>query len=177
MSVLAAVIRAGETPPIGAGMVPRTEAHLYADGLSRLVAFRVTDGPAFERIDGAYAPDLGDRPAYPVTDLLLAVPALRSLSSVGQRLDALSTKAEANYGRDFAAMVFTTAVEWGSDGYGRLFEARSQLEAHPFDGEITVTLTPAATDEQARALRSNLERIDGPTRVYAQSDEAADEQR
>ncbi|GGN89618.1 hypothetical protein [Haloarcula pellucida] len=166
MSVLAAVLRVGETPPIGAGMAPRVEAHLYDGGLPRLVAYRVREGPELERHPGAYALDFAAEPAYPVTDVLLALPDTRGLSSIGQRLDTLSTKAEANYGRDFGAMVFKTDVEWGSDGYGRLFEARSQLEAHPFDGQVTVTLTPAVTDEQAAALRANLDRLAGLTRVY-----------
>lgn len=170
MSTLAAVLRVGETPPIGTGMVPRVEAHLYDGGLPRLVAYRVTEGPELERYPGGYAPDFAAETTYPVTDVLLAIPEARALSSIGQRLDTLSTKAEANYGRDFGAMVFTTDVEWGSDGYGRLFEARSQLEAHPFDGQVTVTLTPGATDEQTAALRENLDRIAGPTRVYVSAE-------
>ncbi|MFC6973442.1 hypothetical protein ACFQL1_00265 [Halomicroarcula sp. GCM10025709] len=131
MTTLRAVVRLGDRPPLGEGMVPLVEAHLYGGGLARFVAFRVTDGPELERIPGAYAPDFGADPAYPVTDLLLALPETRGLSAVGQRLDTLSTKADANYGQSFDAMVFTTDVEWGSDGYGRLFEGRSQLEAHP----------------------------------------------
>ncbi|WP_276271952.1 hypothetical protein [Haloarcula litorea] len=166
MSSLAAVLRVGERPTVGLGLRPRVEAHLYTGGVPRLVAFRVTDGPELTRVPGAYAPDFGAEPPSPVTDLLLAVPELREPSAVAQRLDTLSTKAEANYGRDFAGMVFTSDVEWGSDGYGRLFEARSQLEAHEYAGVVTATLTPAAAGEQASAIRTNLDRLDAATRVY-----------
>ncbi len=170
MSVLAAVLRVGETPPIGAGMRPRFEAHLYGGGLPRFVGYRVDDGPRLVRLSGTYAPAFSESPAFPVTDLLLAVPECRALSAIAQRLDTLSTKAEANYGRDFTAMVFSTDVEWGSDGYGRLFEARSQLEAHLFEGEVSLTLTPGATADQRTALRANLDRIRGSTRVFTEAD-------
>ncbi|WP_324758035.1 hypothetical protein [Haloarcula montana] len=166
MTALRAVVRFGEHQPLGEGVVPLVEAHLYGDGLARFVAFRVTDGPELERVPGAYAADFDADPAYPVTDLLLAFPETRGLSSVGQRLDTLSTKAEANYDQSFEAMVFTTDVEWGSDGYGRLFEGRSQLEAHPFDGVATVTLLPGASERQREGLRANLDRLDGTTAVY-----------
>jgi hypothetical protein len=170
MTVLSAVVRVGDRPPIGDGVVPQVEAHLYGTGLARFVAFDVAEGPELNRVPGAYAPDFAADPAYPVTDLLLALPATRALSSVGQRLDTLSTKAEANYGQSFEAMVFTTDVEWGSDGYGRLFEARSQLEAHPFEGIVSITLLDAATATQRNALRTNLDRIDGATRVLTTAD-------
>lgn len=166
MTALRAVVRLGERPPLGDGMIPVLEAHLYGTGLARFVAFRVTDGPEFTRVSGAYAPDFDADPAYPVTDLLLALQETRALSSVAQRLDTLSTKAEANYGQSFEAMVFTTDVEWGSDGYGRLFEGRSQLEAHPFDGVATVTLLDGASETQRDALAANLDRLDGTTALY-----------
>lgn len=166
MSTLAAVVRIGEARPIGQGMDPLVEAHLYGGGLARFVAFRVTDDLRLDRVDGAYAPTLGADTPHPITDVVLAVPEARAQSSISQRLDTLSTKAEANYGRSFEEMVFSSDVEWGSDGYGRLFEARSQLEAHPYDGEIALTLTPAATPEQRRALRANLDRLPATTRAY-----------
>jgi hypothetical protein len=166
MTALRAVVRIGEQPPLGDGVVPQVVAHLYGTGLARFVAFRVTDGPELIRVPGAYAADFEAEPAYPVTDLLLALPETRALSSAGQRLDTLSTKAEANYGQSFEAMVFTTDVEWGSDGYGRLFEGRSQLEAHPFDGVATATLLDGASERQREALATNLDRLDGTTAVY-----------
>lgn len=169
MSALAAVLRVGERPQIGPGAVPTLEAHLYAGTVPRFVAFRVTDGPELDRVSGAYAPAFDRDPPYPVTDVLLAFEATRALSTISQRLDTLSTKAEANYGRTFEEMVFSTAVEWGSDGYGRLFEARSQLEAHPYEGVVAATVTPAATEDQRAALLSNLDRLDGDTRVYEPS--------
>ena len=171
MSVLAATIYVGEPPPLGPGFVPRVEAHLYGGGVPRLVAFEVTDGPSLERVSGAYAPDLGAETPHPVTDLLLAVGPLRAYSSVGQRLDTLSTKAAANYGRDFTAMVFTTNVEWGSDGYGRLFEARSQLEAHPYDGSVRLVLFDGASEQTAAGLRANLRRLDADTRVLTAAED------
>jgi len=166
MSALAAVVRIGERPQIGSGAIPAVEAHLYAGTVPRFVAFRVTDGPELERVSGAYAPAFDREPPYPVTDILLAFEVARALSAISQRLNTLSTKAEANYDRSFREMVFATAVEWGSDGYGRLFEARSQLEAHPFEGVVEATVTPAATEDQRAALVANLDRIDGTTRVY-----------
>jgi hypothetical protein len=166
MGALAAVVRVGKTRPIGRGMEPLVEAHLYGGGLARFVAFQVADDLSLDRVAGAYAPDLDSDTPHPITDILLALPETRAQSSISQRLDTLSTKAEANYGRTFEEMVFSSDVEWGSDGYGRLFEARSQLEAHPYEGAITLTLTPAATPAQERALRANLDRLPATTRVY-----------
>lgn len=166
MSPLTAVVHVGDPPPLGGGTQPSVVAHLYEGGLPRFVAYEVSTGgagpPRFTPVDGAYAPVFEDDPAYPLTDLLLAL--YRSGSAIAQRLDTLSQKAAANYGRTFGEMVFTSDVEWGSDGYGRLFEARSQLEAHPYEAVVAVGCYPGANEESRRALAENLERIDGPTR-------------
>jgi hypothetical protein len=166
VSTLTAVVHVGTPPPLGGGIQPAVVAHLYDGGLPRFVAYEVTtDGegpPRLTPVDGAYAPAFEDDPAYPVTDLLLALH--RSGSAIAQRLDTLSRKAEANYGRTFREMVFASDVAWGSDGYGRLFEARSQLEAHPYEAVVAVGCYPGASEESRRALAENLDRIDGPTR-------------
>ena len=166
MSVLTAVIHVGPAPPLGGGVRPGFVAHLYDDGLPRFVAYDVSsdgDGPPrLEAVTGAYAPKLDAETAYPVTDLLLALH--RSGSAITQRLDTLSEKARANYGRTFREMVFSSDVEWGSDGYGRLFEARSQLEAHPFEDVIAVGFDASVTPEARRAIVDNLARIDGSIR-------------
>jgi hypothetical protein len=116
-------------------------------------------------VRGAYAPEFeGETRAYPITDLLLATH--REGSAIEQRLDVLSEKARANYGQDFRAMVFASDVEWGSDGYGRLFEARSQLEAHPVESAVTVGFHPGVDEGAAASIRANLARLDGPTAQF-----------
>lgn len=169
MSALTAVVYVGAQPPIGGGLQPAVVAHLYEGGLPRFVAYEITERegapPAMEPISGAYAPAFeGDEEAYPITDLLLAT--YREGSAIAQRLDVLSEKARANYGQDFREMVFTSDVEWGSDGYGRLFEARSQLEAHPVESAITVGFHPGIDEEVGASIRDNLERLDGPTAQF-----------
>jgi hypothetical protein len=169
MSALTAVVYVGAQPPIGGGLQPAVVAHLYEGGLPRFVAYEVTERegapPAMDAVGGAYAPEFeaGDD-AHPITDLLLATH--RDGSAIAQRLDVLSEKARANYGRDFREMVFTSTVEWGSDGYGRLFEARSQLEAHPFESAVTVAFHPGVGEDVRVAITANLERIDGPTAQF-----------
>jgi len=169
MSALTAVVHVGGVPPIGGGVQPAVVAHLYESGLPRFVAYEVRerDGgpPTMDPIDGAYAPAFeADETAYPITDLVLGTH--REGSAITQRLDVLSEKARANYGRSFREMVFASDVEWGSDGYGRLFEARSQLEAHPFEDALAVGFHPGASETVRSALVENLERIDGPTRLF-----------
>ena len=174
MSALTAVVHVGPRPPLGGGLQPAVVAHLYGGALPRFVAYEVAgreDGPPrMNPVSGAYAPDFEtDRP-YPITDLLCALG--RSGSSIAQRLDTLSAKAEANYGRSFREMVFSSDVEWGSDGYGRLFEARSQLEAHPYEDAVAVGAYPGIGEGVRAALADNLDRIDGPTHWL---DEGGDE--
>lgn len=176
MSALTAVVYIGRRPPIGGGLQPAVVAHLYEGGLPRFVAYEISERegapPAMESVDGAYAPEFeGEEEAYPITDLLLATH--REGSSITQRLDVLSEKARVNYGRNFREMVFTSDVEWGSDGYGRLFEARSQLEAHPLESAVTVGLHPGIDDKSRAAIVANLERLDGPTAQFkaAESDD------
>jgi len=165
MSALTAVVHVGSRPPLGGGLQPAAVAHLYGASLPRFVAYEVSadgDGPPrMDPVSGAYAPDFAAEPPHPVTDLLLALG--RSGSSIAQRLDTLSAKAEANYGRTFREMVFSSDVEWGSAGYGRLFEARSQLEAHPYEDAVTVAVYPGADKAVRSALAANLTRLDGPT--------------
>jgi len=165
MSTLTAVVHVGGEPPLGGGLQPAVVAHVYEGGLPRLVAYEVdatVEGPPRLVPLGSYAPAIEDEQSYPVTDLLLATH--REGSAIAQRLDVLSEKARANYGRDFAGMVFASDVEWGSDGYGRLFEARSQLEAHPVEDVVAVGYHGGVSSTVRDALEANLERIDGPTR-------------
>lgn len=179
MSGLTAVVQIGTAPPLGGGIEPAVVAHLYEAGIPRFLAYEVTsgagdesggdagttdgnaDGPHLTRIPGAYASPFEDDTAYPLTDLLLGT--YREGSAITQRLDTLSRKAEANYGRTFREMVFASDVEWGSDGYGRLFEARSQLEAHPVEAVVAVGFLPGVSDESRLAIEENRDRLDGPT--------------
>lgn len=165
MSSLTAVVQIGARPPLGGGVQPAVIAHLYEGGVPRFVAYTVdADGsgpPRLEPLEGAYAPPLDTEPSYPITDLLLATH--RAGSSIAQRLDVLSEKARANYGRTFREMVFASDVEWGSDGFGRLFEARSQLEAHPYEAVVAVGTYSGINTDLERAIEDNLDRIDGPT--------------
>jgi hypothetical protein len=164
MSSLVAIIHVGGVPPIGGGMRPSVVAHWYANGVSRLLAYDVSNSGMLERISGTYAPDLDEDPSYPITDLLLAT--ARGHSSIAQRLDTLDTKAEANYGVGFREKVFDSQVAWGSDGYGRHFEARSQLESHSYDGRIAVGIVPGTQTAIEQSLAANLERLDASTVTY-----------
>ncbi|WP_424018955.1 hypothetical protein ACOZ4N_05660 [Halorientalis pallida] len=174
MSALTAVVQIGTAPPLGGGVEPAVVAHLYEGGIPRFLAYEVgegedtddgtatgADGPHLTRIPGAYAPPIEDNTAYPLTDLLLGT--YREGSAITQRLDTLSRKAAANYGRTFREMVFSSDVEWGSDGYGRLFEARSQLEAHPVEAVVAVGFLPGVSDEVRLAIEDNRDRLDGQT--------------
>lgn len=169
MSRLTAVVHVGADPPLGGGIQPAVVAHLYEGGVPRFVAYEVaadgTGPPRLRSIDGAYAPPTESNPSYPVTDLLLAT--YREGSAITQRLDVLSEKARANYGRSFREMVFSSDVEWGSAGFGRLFEARSQLEAHPFEAVVAVGFHAGIGDDLRTAIEANLERIDGSTHALA----------
>ncbi|MFB6118563.1 hypothetical protein [Halosegnis sp.] len=157
MSRLVATLTFGESPALGGGLEPVALAHCYADPVARFLGYTVTESGDLERVPGAYAPDPdADRP-YPVTDLLLAL--ARDLSQVGDRLDTLDTKAAANYGVDFREKAFDSAVGWESDGYGRHFEARSQLEAHPIDGAVA-TAVYAPAEPVTDAIAANLARLD-----------------
>ena len=175
MSALTAVVQIGTAPPLGGGVEPAVVAHLYEGGIPRFLAYEVTSGdgddgastesgsssPDLRRIPGAYAPPIEDDTAYPLTDLLLGTH--REGSAITQRLDTLSRKAEANYGRTFREMVFASDVEWGSAGYGRLFEARSQLEAHTVEAVVAVGFLPGVSDEVRLAIEENRDRLDGET--------------
>jgi len=169
MSSLTAVIHVGSDPPLGGGMQPAVLFHLYEGGIPRFVAYEVeadeAGPPRLSPFDGAYAPPIESDPSYPVTDLLLAT--YREGSAIAQRLDVLSEKARANYGRSFREMVFASDVEWGSDGFGRLFEARSQLESHPYEAVVAVGFHAGIDADMQTAIETNLERIDGSTRTLA----------
>jgi hypothetical protein len=160
VTTLVAVVHVGETPPLGGGLRPAVVAHLYGGAVPRFVAHEVAEDGSMERVPGGYAPDLDADPAYPVTDLLLAT--RRDPSAVAQRLDVLDTKARANYGAGFREKTFDSDVAWGSAGYGRHYEARSQLEAHRYDDRIAVGVHPDAPDGVREALAANLERLDAP---------------
>jgi hypothetical protein len=164
MTVLTAVVHIGSAPPLGGGLRPRVVAHFYEDTLPRALAYEVTGDGTLERVPGAFAPDLDAERSYPVTDLLLAT--ARDLSSIADRLNTLDTKARANYGSGFREKVFDSDTAWGSAGYGRHFEARSQLEAHPYEGRVVAGTHPDAGDRLRAALAANLDRLDAPTAAY-----------
>ena len=170
VTALVAVVHVGEAPPFGGGLRPAVVAHLYGGAIPQFVAHEVSEDGSMERVTGSYAPDLDADPSYPVTDLLLAL--RRGPSDVGQRLDVLDTKARANYGVGFREKAFEGDVVWGSAGYGRHFEARSQLEAHRYVDRIAVGLytdTPPAIRD---ALAANLERLDAPVERFGSSSTA-----
>jgi hypothetical protein len=164
MTVLTAVVHVGSVPPLGGGLRPRVVAHCYEDAVPRLLAYEVSAEGAMERVPGAYAPDLDADPSYPITDLLLGT--ARGLSSIAGRLDTLDTKARANYGSGFREKVFDSDTAWGSEGYGRHYEARSQLESHPYEGRVVVGVSPNASARVEAALAANLDRLDAPTAAY-----------
>jgi hypothetical protein len=163
MSALTGVIHVGTEPAIGGGLRPELAVHCYEGPLARLVVHRVEEDGSLRRLEGAYVPDLDADPSYPVTDLLLAV--RREGSAAVQRLDTLDRKAEANYGVTFREKVLGNDIARGTPGYGRLFEARSQLEAHPYEGIVAVAFYPGAGDRLRGAVTANLERLDAPTRL------------
>ena len=160
MPSLVAVVHVGAAPPLGGGLRPAVVAHLYADTTPRFVVHEVTDDGSMERVPSTYAPDLDADRSYPVTDLLLAT--RREPSAIAQRLDVLDTKARANYGSGFREKTFDNDVAWGSDGFGRHYEARSQLEAHRYEDRIAVGVHPDASTEVREALAANLDRLDAP---------------
>lgn len=161
---LTAVFHFGSRPALGDGIDAAHVVHLHEDGVPRFLAYAAEPNGDLARIPGAYAPDLDAEPSYPVTDLLLAL--RREGSAIAERLDVLDTKARANYGTGFREKVFDSDVEWGSDGYGRHFEARSQLEAHPYDGAVVVGLHPGVGDAARAAIVANLGRLDAETETF-----------
>ncbi len=167
MSALTGVLQVGSDPPIGGGIRPELTVHCYEGPLARLVVHEVDDDGSLHRIEGAYVPDLAADPSYPVTDVLLA--ARMEGSAAAQRLRTLDRKAEANYDTGFRAKVLGSDVARGSPGYGRLFEARSQLEAHPYEGTVTAAFYPGASEELRGAVRANLDRLDARTRLLAEA--------
>ncbi|MFB6205821.1 MAG: hypothetical protein ABEJ05_04755 [Haloglomus sp.] len=161
---LTAVLHLGTRPALGSGIDATHVVHVHEDGVPRLLAYSVEPDGGLNRVPGAYAPDLDADPAYPVTDLLLAL--RRGGSAAAQRLDVLDTKARANYGTGFREKIFDSDVSWGSDGYGRHFEARSQLESHPYEGAVVVGFHPGASDTVRLAIADNLTRLDTETETY-----------
>jgi hypothetical protein len=161
---LTAVIHLGERPALGGGLDTTHVVHCHEDGVPRLLAYAMEPDGDLARVTGAYAPDLDADPSYPVTDLLLAL--RRDGSAAAQRLDVLDTKARANYGTGFREKVFDSDVDWGSDGYGRHFEARSQLESHPYDGAVVVGFHPGVSDAARLAIADNLTRLDAETGTF-----------
>ncbi|WP_276257612.1 hypothetical protein [Haloglomus litoreum] len=170
---LTAVLHLGARPPLGGGLDTSHVVHCHEDGVPRFLAYELEANGDLSRVPGAYAPDLDADPSYPVTDLLLAL--RRDGSAAAQRLDVLDTKARANYGAGFRRKVFDSDVEWGSDGYGRHFEARSQLESHPYDGAVVVGFHVGASEAARLAIADNLSRLDAETGTFraAPPDETA----
>lgn len=160
--MLRAVVHVGDTAPIGAGFEPAFVAHLHANGVPRFVAYEVRATGDLERVPGAYAPDADEEPPHPITDLLVAL--YPEGSTAGQRLEVLSTKAEANAGISLQERVFASDTERDTPGYGRHFEARSQLESHPYGAAIAVGFMPGIDAALRAAIEANLERLDAPTR-------------
>lgn len=166
MSALTAIVQIGSRPPLGGGIVPAVVCHCYAGGWPRFVAYEVrsdASGPALDRIPGAYAPEFDNEESYPLTDLLIAT--RPSGSAAADRIDVLSTKAAANYGWSLREKVFAGDVARGSPGYGRLFEARSQLETHPYEGVIVVSVLPGIEPRIRQAIRANADRLDATVEV------------
>jgi hypothetical protein len=191
MSALTAVIHIGSRPPLGSGITPSHVAHCYGTEWPQFVLYEVgpangdgngTDsdgdedsrtesgsedggaaGPDLRWLPGAYAPAFEAERSYPLTDLLLA--AAPRKSAVGDLLGALDTKARANYGVGFREKVLEADVSRGSPAYGRLFEARSQLEAHPYNGAIVVGTHAGVAPAVSDGLRANAARIDADIEV------------
>ncbi|PSQ19999.1 hypothetical protein BRD04_09375 [Halobacteriales archaeon QS_9_67_17] len=157
MSRLVATLTFGREPAVGGGIEPTALAHCYADSIPRFLGYVVDESGVFERVPGVYAPDTDADPPYPVTDLLLAL--APQLSSIAERIETLDTKARANYGVGFREKAFDSDVAWGSDGFGRHFEARSQLEAHPLDGAVALAVY-APGRPVVDAVADNLARLD-----------------
>ncbi len=155
MSRLVATVTFGRRPTLGAGIEPIALAHGYAEPMARFLGYDLTDDGNLDRVPGAYAPVLDDRPSV-VTDLLLAL--APELSSIADRIQTLDTKSRVNYGVDFREKAFDSAVGWGSDGYGRHFEARSQIESHPIDGAVAVACY--GNGGLCQAIERNLDRLD-----------------
>ena len=162
--MLTAVIHVGDPADIGEGFDPAVVAHLHGGGLPRFVAYEVRPDGGLERVPGAYAPDPDEEPPNPITDLLVALCPEGSVA--GQRLRVLSTKAEANAGVSLRERVFSSDTARETPGYGRHFEARSQLEAHPYEAVVAVGLLPGVDDRMRAAIEANLERLDAPTRRF-----------
>ena len=112
MSRLVATVTFGRRPTLGAGIEPIALAHGYAEPMARFLGYDLTDDGNLDRVPGAYAPVLDDRPSV-VTDLLLAL--APELSSIADRIQTLDTKSRVNYGVDFREKAFDSAVGWGSD--------------------------------------------------------------
>lgn len=177
MSALTAVVRIGARPPLGGGIEPSHVAHCYGVEWPRFVVYEVRSGgdrgtkwgtngrtgPALRRLPGAYAPAFESDPSYPLTDLLLATSVEKS--TVGDRIEVLDTKAAANYGTSFREKVLEGDVTRGSPAYGRLFEARSQLEAHPYEGALVVGLQAGLAPRARTAIRDNAARLDADVEV------------
>jgi len=70
--VLRSVIHVGDPAPLGGGFEPAVVAHLHGNGVTRFVAYEVHADGTLERVPGAYAPDPGEEPPHPITDLLVA---------------------------------------------------------------------------------------------------------
>lgn len=166
MSALTAVVRIGSRPPLGGGIEPSHLAHLYGTDWPRFVLYAVRNGdtgPALDRLPGAYVPAFdAERPA-PLTDLLLA--AAPEGSAIGDRIATLDTKARANYGTCFREKVLDSDVARGSPAYGRLFEARSQLESHPYDGAIVVGFHAGIAPTVREAIEDNAARLDADIEI------------
>ncbi|MEF8791778.1 MAG: hypothetical protein V5A61_16745 [Haloarculaceae archaeon] len=161
MTALVAAVHVGESPPLGGGLRPAVVAHLYGGAVPWFVVHEVGEDGSMERLPGGYAPDFDADPADPVTDLLLAT--RRGPSAVAQRPDVLDTKSRANYGPGFREKTFESDVAWGSAGYGRHYEARFQLEAHPYGDRIPVGVHGGTPRDLRAALAGNLDRLDAPT--------------
>jgi len=160
--MLRAVVYVGDPAPIGEGFEPAVVAHLHGDGVPRFVAYEVRETGTLDRVPGAYAPDPTEEPPHPITDLLVGL--YPEGSAAGQRLEVLSTKAEANAGITLRERVFSSDTERDTPGYGRHFEARSQLEAHAYEAAIAVGFLPGIDADLRSAIERNLDRLDAPTR-------------
>jgi len=173
MSALTAVVRLGSRPPLGGGIEPSHVAHLYGSAWPRFVLYEVRSGedsshgaagPDLARV-GTYAPALEAGRSYPLTDLLLAIAPEKS--AVSDLLGVLDTKATANYGTSFREKVLRGDVSRGSPAYGRFFEARSQLEAHPYEGVLVVGFHVGVGSDVEEEIRDNAARLDAEVELLA----------
>ncbi|MES3516864.1 MAG: hypothetical protein PPP58_04275 [Natronomonas sp.] len=158
--MLTSVVHVGEPAALGVGVQPSVIVHLHEGGLPRMLAYELEDDGTLDRVPGTYTPDPTEEPPHPITDVLLGLCPEGSVA--GQRLRTLSQKAAANASVSFREKIFGGDIGPETPGYGRHFEARSQLEAHRYQQAIVVGYLPGISDSMRSAIEANLTRLDAP---------------